>query len=62
VNANLKPCPFCGGVAAIIDVEELGNIGGKVVQCRSCEASTRVWFPIKDSVDSILREEWNRRS
>jgi Lar family restriction alleviation protein len=60
-EAHLKPCPFCGGRADIIDVEEPSNIGGKVVQCSECEASTRVWFPIKDSVDRILREAWNRR-
>jgi Lar family restriction alleviation protein len=58
----LKPCPFCGGKASIINVEEPSNIGGKVVQCEKCEASTRVWFPIKDAVDQILREAWNRRA
>lgn len=58
---SLKPCPFCGGEASIIAVKEASNVGGFVVQCGSCEASTRVWFPAKDPVDRILREAWNRR-
>ena len=62
MTEKLKPCPFCGGKAEKIAVEEPSNVGGYVVQCSSCEASTRVWFPIKDSVDRILREAWNRRA
>ena len=58
---TLNPCPFCGGKASIIEVEEPSNLGGYVVQCADCEASTRVWFPIKDDVTRILTEAWNRR-
>ena len=61
LRAQLEKCPFCGGKARMIDVTEPSNIGGKVVQCDDCEASTRVWFPIKDSVDNILRDAWNKR-
>lgn len=57
----LKRCPFCGGKAAIIEVEETDNRGGFVVQCGSCECSTRVWFPIKDDVKRILADAWNQR-
>jgi Lar family restriction alleviation protein len=59
---KLKPCPFCGGKAEKVEVTEPSNVGGYVVQCRDCEASTRVWFPIKDSVDHILAEAWNKRN
>jgi len=58
---ELKPCPFCGAEAEIVAVEEPSNVGGYVVSCKGCEASTRVWFPIKDRVDGILRDAWNRR-
>jgi Lar family restriction alleviation protein len=57
----LKPCPFCGGKAQIIEVTEPSNVGGYVVQCGACEASTRVWFPIKDRVEGILTDAWNKR-
>lgn len=58
---TLKPCPFCGGEAKLAEVEEESNRGGYVVACIRCECSTRVWFPVKDSVDRILREAWNKR-
>ena len=37
----LKPCPFCGGKAEMVEVTEPSNVGGYVVQCTSCEVSTR---------------------
>lgn len=58
---KLKPCPFCGGKAKKIKVTEPSNVGGYVIMCLACEASTRVWFPIKDSVDQILADAWNQR-
>jgi Lar family restriction alleviation protein len=58
----LKPCPFCGFEARIIEVEETDNRGGFVVCCTGCEASTKVWFPLKDDVTQILRDEWNKRA
>lgn len=61
-TAPLLPCPFCGGTAQIIEVEEPSNRGGYVVQCDKCEASTRVWFPIKDDVKNILTDAWNKRA
>jgi Lar family restriction alleviation protein len=59
---TLKPCPFCGFEARIIEVEETDNRGGFVVCCTGCEASTKVWFPLKDDVTQILRDEWNKRA
>lgn len=61
-ESTLKPCPFCGGAAQIVAVEEPSNQGGFVVACDDCQCSTRVWFPVKDSVDRVLREAWNRRA
>ena len=34
---ELKRCPFCGGHASIIEVEEPSNVGGYVVQCADCD-------------------------
>jgi Lar family restriction alleviation protein len=59
---TLKPCPFCGCEARIVEVEETDNRGGFVVCCTGCEASTKVWFPLKDDVRQILRDEWNQRA
>jgi Lar family restriction alleviation protein len=59
---ELKPCPFCGASAEIIEVEETDNQGGFVVCCTGCQASTKVWFPLKDDATRILRDEWNRRA
>jgi len=38
MSNNLKPCPFCGGNASILD----GDLWGQYVICNSCEASLGV--------------------
>jgi Lar family restriction alleviation protein len=60
-DEELKPCPFCGARAEIVAVQETDNVGGFVAYCTGCEASTKVWFPIKDDVTRILRDAWNKR-
>lgn len=59
----LKPCPFCGGAAEIIEADEAGDMA-YVVQCqtRGCEASSAVVFAIKEPADDPLAERWNRRN
>lgn len=57
----LLPCPFCGGKAELQEATEPGNEGGYFVGCLGCEACTRLWFPIKDSVERQVVEAWNRR-
>jgi Lar family restriction alleviation protein len=59
---TLKACPFCGGKAKYAVVEGGENDGGHFIYCASCEVSTRLWFPIKDPVERIVTEAWNRRS
>lgn len=65
-DAELKPCPFCGDDARYIcvptDDEEDPNAGGEYIECSSCGASTTIYFPVKDSVERILMERWNRRA
>jgi len=57
--SELKPCPFCGGVAARdIILEDGSNYGGEIIVCKRCLASTRVFFGEKEG----LEESWNTRT
>ena len=48
--AELRPCPFCGGTAHVVEYEQ-------TVECRKCSASTYS----SDSVYPAI-EQWNRRA
>ena len=50
-EADLKPCPFCGGKAI------LANIGMNWITCTECDVETP-WY--EESEDAI--EAWNRRT
>ena len=54
---KLEPCPFCGGEAERFVCEETDNIGGHVIGCKVCQASTRVFFGEHEG----LLEAWNTR-
>lgn len=54
----LLPCPFCGGDAEIVHIEEGENAGGSCVCCKRCNASSNVEFEFKENFIS----NWNRRS
>jgi Lar family restriction alleviation protein len=57
-EAALLPCPFCGGDAEEIYIEEEGdNFGGSVISCKQCSASTAVHFDRKEN----LHSSWNDR-
>jgi Lar family restriction alleviation protein len=57
--AALEPCPFCGGPAERLTIEEEGdNFGGDVISCTRCGASSHVEFGRKENLVSI----WNTRS
>ena len=70
MTARLKACPFCGGKAkmhtvvnALDDVgADIHNEGGQFIACVDCDASSTMMFPLKDSVDDLLGERWNRRA
>ena len=58
MSEELKPCPFCGGKAELVDYGISGEY--KVVWCFECGARTRMFYA------EIFRgrkaiEEWNRR-
>lgn len=62
---RLLPCPFCGGNAhyLIIDQEEdPRKAGGEYIECTNCGASTNITIPLMDVVTEIVIEKWNRRT
>lgn len=57
MSDKLKPCPFCGGLAEIVEIDEGENAGGSCVCCTTCLASSNVDFGFKENFIS----NWNRR-
>lgn len=55
---DLKPCPFCGGSAERLELEDEANFGGSVICCQRCGASSPVHFDRKEN----LYDSWNRRT
>jgi len=55
---DLKPCPFCGGNAEELYLEDEANFGGSVICCQKCGASSPVHFDRKEN----LYDSWNRRT
>lgn len=56
--AELLPCPFCGGMAEIVEISEGENSGGSCVCCTRCMASSNVEFAFKENFVG----NWNRRA
>lgn len=55
---DLLPCPFCGGTAERIEIEEPGdNFGGTCIGCQRCGACGPVHFDRKENLVS----SWNDR-
>ena len=54
----LLPCPFCGGAAEVIHIEDGENAGGSCVSCTRCLASSNLEFGFKEN----FRNNWNRRA
>lgn len=57
-EGELLPCPFCGGAAERIDIEDGDNAGGSCISCTVCQASGNVEFEFKENFVS----NWNRRA
>ena len=56
--ANLKPCPFCGGHATVVEHTYCGAHNRYDVVCRDCYAQTRQFLYSKDEA----KDAWNRRA
>lgn len=61
MSEELKPCPFCGGEAEIVDAEECGP-QAYVVTCNGCMTSSRVIFALMDDATFDLVSAWNTRA
>lgn len=58
---ELKPCPFCGGRAAIIDLQTIDGSRCKAVECRRCGAMMPgVCQRNSDDVSSDWNARWVR--
>lgn len=55
---ELLPCPFCGGPAEIVEINEGENAGGSCVCCTTCLASGNIEFEFKENYVA----NWNRRA
>lgn len=60
LRTELEPCPFCGGKAALTEVEPSGYI----VECTNgvCNASTNVRYSCGEDARPLVIEQWNRRT
>ncbi len=57
--SELLGCPFCGGVPNELTLQDEPNYGGRVLECGTCGAASRVFF---GECGQALREAWNRRA
>lgn len=58
---ELEPCPFCGGRAAIIDLQTIDGSRCKAVECRRCGAMMPgVCQRNSDDVASDWNARWER--
>lgn len=65
MSVPILPCPFCCSAAKFGEVTTEGdNFGGQFIECTNpqCGCSTRLMFPLMDSVKELLAETWNRRT
>ena len=60
--SELKPCPFCGSPAEMVNIDSTDehepNCGGSYIFCPSCLTSSKVVFGEKIG----LEEAWNMRT
>lgn len=60
-QADLMPCPFCGGTPFFGEVPKGDDFGGQYIECEECHAATCLVFACMDDPKPKLIELWNRR-
>ena len=58
MNNVLKPCPFCGGEADVIEHRFYGLDSSYGLRCEKCKAETYQFY---ESEEKAI-EAWNRRA
>lgn len=53
----LKPCPWCGGSAYLVEGEECAY-----VQCEDMKMHRALWLDGDNAVANEVAEQWNRRA
>ncbi|MEA2037283.1 MAG: Lar family restriction alleviation protein [Nanoarchaeota archaeon] len=53
---KLKPCPFCGGKAEVMEKTDDDHVWCKIVSCYSCWAKTGLFDKREDAIKA-----WNTR-
>lgn len=56
-TVELKPCPFCGGAARIVEGEECAY-----VQCEQVKMHRAIWFDGDNDAANEVADQWNRRA
>lgn len=59
--SDLLSCPFCGGEPELIECDVPPYEGGDVVQCKRCQASSRVTFSCGEDGKPKVIAAWNKR-
>lgn len=65
MNQHLKPCPFCGGSDADVELDEFNCLS---VACHKCKAFGppvyvgHLAYDEHESEEQIARDRWNERS
>lgn len=54
---ELKPCPFCGGKAMLVSVNERYTVGCTIMRCRGNGLTARDYYTKDEAA-----EAWNTRS
>ena len=61
--AELKPCPFCGGEAALGERNMGHGACGAVVRCTNCGATSNAYSARLDwCANEMAIRSWNRRT
>ena len=59
---ELKPCPFCGGEAKLVNQKVMGGYDYSFVRCKKCDIGTQKYEVSTEycSSDKAI-STWNRR-